>query len=395
MRVTLTTLNRHMQTTINGRFNDLGQLQEQLSTGRRLQRPSDDPVDVANDLKLRSKVVQMSQFNTNIKDGMALMSVTDTSMTSMNVLMQRTRELAIEASNDTLTTNERLYIQKEVEQLTRQVVSLANTNYKGDYVFAGAQTKIKPFPIMQSQGQTAQNYANGEMAYFDAGGQFRDGFRGTPINNIIPGTLKMSNAGVDFVEGVDYTMDYVNGVMTPINPALAFDMTPPNASYAQGQFQIEFDYIGSGTDIYGQQVTNRDPIYREIETGVTMPVNISGDEMIIDPATKTNLFETLISLNQALIQNDQTAIGQSIDNIDIGFKTMLSAQARNGARVNRFELTLDRNEQQSAETTRLQSELEDADFADTVSRFNLLETVYNAALKSGAKILQPSLANFL
>ena len=395
MRITQTTLNRHLQFTINERFNELAKLQQQLATGVRLQRPSDDPVDVANALKLRTRITQLSQYNTNIKDGLAFMSVSETAMGSMNELMQRVRELALQASSDTQTTNERLYIQKEVEQLTRQLISLMNTNFKGDYVFAGTQTKVQPFPIESSRGDTPENYAAGEMGYFDATGQLRDGFTGRPITQVIPGTLTIHDGATLFVEGTDFTFDYAAGVLTPLNPALAVDMTPPSAEYAPGRFRIAGEYVGAATDIYGDRVSNREYIWREIEIGVSMPVNIPGDEVLVNDGTGSHLLRTLIGFSQALLHNDAGGIRSAIDSMDAGLTTLLSAQARNGARINRFELTLERNELQFTETTRLKSELEDTDFSDAVARFGLLETVYNAALRSGAMILQPSLANFL
>ena len=144
MRITMNQLNRSMQYVLNNRYSDLCNLQEQLATGKRLMRPSDDPVDVANALKLETKLREYQQFKKNINDGLAFMNVTGTAMESMNTLLQRARELAIQASSDTIGDTERQYINKETEQLLRQMVALIDTKYKGDYVFSGNQTKIPP-----------------------------------------------------------------------------------------------------------------------------------------------------------------------------------------------------------------------------------------------------------
>lgn len=398
MRITFNTLNRHMLHVINNRYADLAKLQDQLSTGKRLLRPSDDPVSVANDLKLRSKGTELTQYNKNQNDGMSFMSVSDTAMQSMNTLMQRVRELAVQASNDTLSADERAFIQKEVEQLTRQVLGLANTNYKGDFVFAGTQTKIAPFPTLVSRANTALDYTNLSMAYYDAAGQLRNGFDNTPITNILPGSFTLERAGVTYREGIDFTLDYVNGVITTINPAIdpvAFPSAPGGPNYALGGYTITFDYVGKGKDVYGDPVSNRGEILREIETGITMPINIQGDELLTDAVTGMNTIEVLIKFGQDLLQNNRAAAETAITDIDVVYKNMMSAQSRNGARMNRFEVTQGRNELQQTETTRLQSETEDAEFAETASRFSLVQNVYNAALKSAAQIIQPSLANFL
>jgi flagellar hook-associated protein 3 FlgL len=168
-----------------------------------------------------------------------------------------------------------------------------------------------------------------------------------------------------------------------------YDYTDPD------RFEITFDYVGKPEDIYGEPVVNTGEVLREIEDGIVMPVNIAGDELLTDPATGYNALHTMIEFNQNLLQGDSRRIETSIEKIDVVSRRMLAAQTKNGARVNRFETTLERNEMKLTETTRLQSELEDAELAETISDFSLLETVYNAALKSAARSLQPSLANFL
>ncbi len=74
---------------------------------------------------------------------------------------------------------------------------------------------------------------------------------------------------------------------------------------------------------------------------------------------------------------------------------MLSAQSKNGARINRFETTLDRNMEQFTSTSEIQSQLADTDLADAVMKYSTAENVYNAALKSAAVIIKQSLVNFL
>jgi flagellar hook-associated protein 3 FlgL len=405
MRVTYNTISRNIQKIIMDRYSNIVNIQEQLSTGKRLLRPSDDPTDVANALKMRTKKKQLEQLKRNIEDGLGYMQVSDTAMVSLNTIMQRLRELTIQGSSDTLSSTERLYISNEVGQLLRQAIGLTNTQFKGDYVFAGTQTKIQPFPIGKSETSSPLNYTNLEMAYYDASAaapgtpvQINDAFTGTPIENIIPGTFRLSVAGVTYQEGVDFTIDYVNSQIT-INAGafgiLGVDVSPGTANYAFDAFSITFEYIDQGQDVYGVPVNKNGDVLREIESGIVEPINTTSDQLLTDFNTGTNLLETIITLGQNLIRNNTTAINNSISDIDIGIKQLLTAQAINGARINRFNLTIERNETQDIETTRLLSLLEDAELAETATNFSVAETVYNAALQSAAKIIQPSLANFL
>ena len=402
MRITIKELDRHMMNVLNNRYSDLAKLQEQMSTGKRLQRPSDDPVDVANDLKLTTQAKELQQYKTNINDGLAFMQVTDTAMQSMNTIMQRLRELALQGSSDTLSAKEREFLSKEGDQLFRQLVSLVNTQYKGDYIFSGTQTKIAPLIVNSSSASSAPDYTNLKMAYYNAAGlpvgstvQINNGFDNSPIKNIIPGSFSLNVAGTDYVENRDYTIDYENGTITILSPALALDVTPGTANYNVNQVSINFDYLGKGKDIYGNTVSNLGTIQREIETGVSMPINITADELTSDVKTGIDMTGTMIRFGQSLLQNNQPGIETAIDEIDVVFKTVLAAQSKNGARINRFETTLDRNGNQSTQTESLQSNLEDAEMADTITKFMLTQNVYNAALNSASKIIQPSLVNFL
>jgi len=391
-----------MQYAINNRYGDLIHYQEQLSTGKRILRPSDDPTGVANSLKLRTKSGQLLQFKKNIQDGLAFMGVADTAMNSMNTLFQRLRELAIQASSDTLSENERVYINKETEQLFRQMITLADTKYKGEYIFSGTQTRIPPYVIAQSQAQSAQDYTQMKMAYYDGSGaaigseaQLFHGFSNTPLTNIIPGTFSLKIGATEYIENVDYTIDYKNGKLTLLSTDLLADVSPGTANYASGQFNIQFDYVTRGNDIYGNPISTYGVIEREIESGISMPINISADELFTDKKSGIDMIGTLIRFGQHLIQNNQSGIETAIDELDSIFSSLLSAQSENGASINRFETTLDRNEKQHTESVGLLSEIEDTEMAETVSKYMMAENVYNAALKTAARIIQPSLVNFL
>ncbi len=401
MRVTFKTVNANIQKNISNRYSQLSRYQEQLSTGKRLLRPSDDPVDVSNDMKLRTKLTQLKQFKRNMEDGLARMNVSSTAMTSLNDLVHRMRELAVQASNDTLIDTDRKYIQQEVDQLYRQVVSVVNTKFKGEYVFNGTQIKIPPFEIGVSNNQM-EDYANATMCYYNADTlapgstvQLLSGLNGTPVTNIFPGSFALEVRGTTYVEGTDYTVNYQTGEITLNNVDLLADVTPGSANYALGEFSIKFDYITRGKDIYGNTVSSKGEIQREIEEGISMTINISADDMLKDEKSGVDMVGTLVRYSEALHTNNRNGIQNALDELQYMFDAILQSQSTVGAKVNRFETTLTRNEQQFVEVSALQSELEDADMSEVISRYMLAENVYNAALKTASRIIQPSLADFL
>jgi flagellin-like hook-associated protein FlgL len=240
------------------------------------------------------------------------------------------------------------------------------------------------------------------MAYYNANGlapgdtvQLRNGFDNSAITNIIPGSFEISIAGVNYQENVDYQLNYETGTMTIINAGMLLNASPGSPNYDINQVNIDFEYLSNGVDIYGQRVSSQGIISREIESDVVMQINIPADEMTTDTITGNSMVGSLIRFGQNLLQNNQPGIETAITEIDAVFNSVLSAQSKNGARINRFETTLERNENQYSETISLQSELEDAEMAETISKFMVTQNVYNAALKSAATIIQPSLVNFL
>ncbi len=381
MRMTLHAANRNLQNNIMDNFIKLSDMQEKIATGRRLNRPSDDPVDVTGDLRIRGNLKALKQYKRNISDGMSFMQVTDSSLVSMNDILQRTRELGIQASNDTYTAKERKFINEEISQLLGQVISLVDSTYKGEYIFGGTNNKVPPYEIKDGAGTVTIN----------AGGA------GTPIDiiddtqsptisdiyNVIPGSITINSGGTTYLEGRDYTVDYKTGQITPITGEALDDPTNPI------NITVTYKWVKDADE------SNTDAIYREIEQGVTPRINISADTIFKNKKHNTSMVDTIIELGQSLVQDDSSGIRDALTNLDYMFESVLSAQAENGSKVNRFELTLERNEMQTVEVTRLLSDLEDADMAELITEFSMLQNAYSASLKAGARVIQPSLMDFI
>ena len=106
-RVTFNQVNDLVQTNLAANYAKLSKFQEQLSSGKRLLKPSDAPVDVTQDLNLRTNLQQLNQFDRNLDDGISYMSIVESTMVGTNNYFQRARELAIQGSNDTNTDSNR------------------------------------------------------------------------------------------------------------------------------------------------------------------------------------------------------------------------------------------------------------------------------------------------
>jgi flagellar hook-associated protein 3 FlgL len=112
----------------------------QLTSGRRISQPSDDPVGMAAALSHRSTLEQLDQHLKNIDEALAWVNTTDAALDSAGQALQRAYELAVAGANDALSADDRLAIQHEVEAIAAHVVQLANTTYGDQYIFAGTLT---------------------------------------------------------------------------------------------------------------------------------------------------------------------------------------------------------------------------------------------------------------
>ena len=434
-RITFNSINRHTQSVIQGRFSELAALQQKMATGKQISRPSEGAIETANILKLRTQNAQLKQYETNIYDGLAWMQITDTTMTSMNSIVHRARELAIQGNSDTMSPTERRFIVSEIEQLTLQMASLLNTRYKGDYIFSGSETNHPAIVLKESLTSVSGKAAN-QMGYLEWNPvtdtvqlMHPNGSRAAPfqeVRKVIPGSLEIIINDNAMREGIDYSVNYMTGQITlrnemvndryqynyprpddfnsweaaeqdeflllPPHPMRRNGFFTPPGTYESG-FEIRFNYLDEPRDPHRGPISTDSRIIRQIEEGISIPINTTINDLAID--RNNDIFSSLIRLSDGLISGERRMVLDAIDNMDLTMGRILSAQATNGSVINRFDRTLERNEIQQTEVTRLQSNLEDADYATIVANYAVLQTVFNAALNSTARIMQTSLMDYI
>ncbi|KNY28626.1 flagellar hook-associated protein FlgL [Pseudobacteroides cellulosolvens] len=166
MRITNNMLINNMMSYINGNLGRMNKLQSQLATGKKISVPSDDPIVAAKALKLRTDVAEVEQFKRNSNDADSWMSITESSMGMVVDVLQRARELAVQAANGTMTPDDREKIRKEVEQLKDQIIHISNSTYAGRYVFSGFTTDT---PLMNEDGTYKVSVGSNETAVIKSG----------------------------------------------------------------------------------------------------------------------------------------------------------------------------------------------------------------------------------
>ena len=145
----------------------LAKLVSQTSTGKAFERPSDDPAATAVSLDLHSSLKYLYQYNRNIDDGISRLEYNETAVYEVDTQLQRVRELTVQASNSYLTRSDREAIAEELNQLLEHVVTIANSNYRGRYIFSGFESLTESFSINSNTADGMLNSVTYQGDYGD------------------------------------------------------------------------------------------------------------------------------------------------------------------------------------------------------------------------------------
>ncbi|HZG71726.1 MAG TPA: flagellar hook-associated protein FlgL [Chondromyces sp.] len=144
MRVTQSMLSNNMLTNLSNSYERLGKLQDQMSSQKKITRPSDDPVVAMKGMTYRRNLMEVEQYKRNFSEAYNWVENSDSALDQATSALQRIRELTVQASNDTYEEGQREAIAKEVEQLKEHLVQIANTKFGDKYLFNGTDTMNAP-----------------------------------------------------------------------------------------------------------------------------------------------------------------------------------------------------------------------------------------------------------
>ncbi|MBC2723262.1 MAG: flagellar hook-associated protein FlgL [Desulfosporosinus sp.] len=140
MRITNNMMTQDLLRNLQASQGRMSQIQNQMSSGYRITRPSDDPVGIQNALRMKSSISAVEQWKSNADEALGLMDTTDGTLGDMTSMLQRVKELAVQASNGTLSESDRESIAIEVDQIFEQLRLVANTKNGSRYIFSGTAT---------------------------------------------------------------------------------------------------------------------------------------------------------------------------------------------------------------------------------------------------------------
>lgn len=293
-RITQDMMNRTLLSDLQTTYTGLSRSEQELSSGKSLQEPSDDPFAASQALLLQGDLAANNQYQTNVNDASSWQNITDTALSDIGNSIERARDLVLQGATSTTDSSGRTAIATEITQLIDSIKTDANTQDGGVYVFAGTATTTQPY----------------QMGASDA-------------------------------------------------------------------------YAG-----------NTDSIKREIGPGVQVAINQVGSTVIGD--SSSGLLATLRGIVNDLNSGNTAALSTTdLSALDTANDTVLNARAQVGALTDRLTTALNRLQSTNLSSTQMLSNTQDADVAQVMVQFSTQQAAYEAALRAGAQIIQPSLMDFM
>jgi flagellar hook-associated protein 3 FlgL len=152
MRVATKSLYDNIKANLGTITEEMKRAHELVTTGKRINRLSDDPVALNSVLNLRSDRSNIEQLHKNIGMGRTWLNTTESALSRVSDLVVDAKALCIQMVNDTVGADERFAAAASIQNYLKELKSLANTNVNGRYIFAGSRTDTAPFDFDSSNG---------------------------------------------------------------------------------------------------------------------------------------------------------------------------------------------------------------------------------------------------
>ncbi len=164
-RVTQSMLNTQLIHNLNKNMVRMDRAQNQLATGRQINRPSDDPVGISYSMRYRSELSANTQYSENVDSAISWLEHADNTANQIGNLFHSVRELAVQGANGTNPQNALNAIASEVDQLRDQLITLGNSQFNGKSIFNGQMTDMTPY----SKTNPAASTTDGGKIVFEIG----------------------------------------------------------------------------------------------------------------------------------------------------------------------------------------------------------------------------------
>jgi len=415
---------------IASRYTDLSALQENLTSGKRVVRPSDDPTSAAMAERAMTRLSRIATDQRALESQKNAITVAESTLGSVTDALQRFRELLVSAGNGANSSNERKIIAGELQGLREQIFALANTkDSNGLPLFGALASALEPFvgPTAQPQdytflglpGQTAASDVAIPFA-LDGDAAFmlepsRDGaFNVTTSSIPSDRTLTTNQVAVTNLATVKATAAASAAVPSPNNalyPTYTLNFITVDSATTPGTTTATYSITETpsvtplGAPAPFPNVTVSYPTGTSFNVvdipGMSLTIQgtpANGDTVTLQPSPSvfSVMDDAIRDIGSATTNSTAAqAVAQALHNIDIGMKNITAVRGQAGELLNRADRISTLQEGRSLQVEADRSRAEDLDMVQGISDFNNLQTGYSAALQTYAKVQQLSLFDYI
>ncbi len=411
-RVSTNMSNDDMSYWLRIREHQLNNLDNQMGSQTRLLNLRDDPIAAAHAVRFESRITRLDRYQKNVNTVIDTNNVADGYLKSATEIMQRVREIAVEGANGTFTKSDLNAMGQEVNQLLDQLVQIANARTPdGSTLFAGERDLSLAFrtisgvvPGASREVLTNVDYTGtiGEnMVQIGDGSKIQQNLPGNRvfwaeqqqiISNINatayvvqdPSQIAIDGHVIDLAAGdnvaaiiakINNSGASVRASLDPVKNSLVLSTTAPHQLWLRDV---------SGNVLQGLGVLS--------QIGGEPPHNMAADARV----SGGSLFDMVIALRNDLYQGDSVDIGGSaLKGIDEGLNNLLSARAELGAINERLKGVSGQIAYEIPVVQQENSRAVDLDITKAITELKMLEYTHTAALQTAARILPPTLLDFL
>ncbi|MGD0785209.1 MAG: flagellar hook-associated protein FlgL [Sedimentisphaerales bacterium] len=397
MSGTLNSIYNNTSYALNLNADAMGVLEEQVSTGSRINRASDDPSNAYQVLRLNSQQKSLEDYMNNISDMSSTLGASSSTIDEMVKAISGqggVNESLTQILSGTYNEAERKTIAGKINDTLEQMVSLANTQNVGQYIFGGSNTSSAPYAVQRTNGEiTSVTYQGGSQqrnvevapgvqasAYYAGEDTFCSNDRGTP--KFLGDTGAAVGSGTSSVKGnvwLTVTKDSNNHYNLSIDGGPAVDVStvsdPSNVAVTNSNGQVLY-----------VDATN---------------INSTGVNMVIVPGT-CDVFNTLITARDLLenkqgFSDSQLSVfrGGLSDSVDEVNNLLVGKQASIGSKIvflDNLKNSLDNTNNNTKDRT---TTLQQADVAQLSIDIARRQTLYQMALAVAGKLLSTSLLDYI
>lgn len=343
MRITTRMMTTRYTSSLNNLSSGLNQLNYQISSGRSFIKASENTSAAISAFQLRRDLSKSEGYQKNISFAQDTLSNAESSLMNINEMVQTVNDRVLQGINGTMNTENRKIVAQELRAIQDQLFQSLNATSSGNYVFGGTETEAKPFSLN----------AAGSLLYK---GINLDEIATLPGNADIENKLKKDSLFIDI--GLNLKFDSASS--NTLDSSTAFNLAIPGISFT-----------GSGTTTLAGYTS-----------AAPAPNNLySLIGAIASEFESANYSRSNVDALLGHFQNRSQDVMMTVSEI--------------GSKSSYLEFMSNRLDSESANMLKRQTEVEYADPAKTIIDFKSQEMAYNAALQMGAKLIQPSIFDFM